>query len=118
MAARPFDWTFYYTLANELARRPEEESHRSAISRAYYYVYYLALIRATPNGFRPIRGEATHAQLWRKYSDSPDPACRQLGEMAKRLKEKRERADYNQFYPRLHDDIDGLFNDPQVLAPR
>ena len=118
MAGQPFNWGFYYTLANELATRADEAAHRSAISRAYYYVYHLALIRATTNGFRPIRGEATHAQLWRKYSDSPDPACRQLGEMAKRLKEKRERADYNQFYPRLHDDIDGLINDAQDFATR
>ena len=43
MAAQPFDWIGYFTLADELSRRADEASLRSAMSRAYYYVYQLAL---------------------------------------------------------------------------
>lgn len=65
MAAQPFNWNGYFTLANELARRADEASRRSAISRAYYYVYHLALGRAATNGFQFIAGEGSHMQLWR-----------------------------------------------------
>jgi hypothetical protein len=118
MAAQPFDWNGYYTLANELARRVDEASRRSAISRAYYYVYHLALVRAANNGFEILAGEASHRQLWRNYSDSPEPNCRKLAEIAKRLKEKRERADYNKFYPRIDDEINELINDARDFAAR
>jgi uncharacterized protein (UPF0332 family) len=118
MAAQPFDWIRYYTLANELAGRADEASRRSAISRAYYYVYHLALARAISNGFQIIEGEPSHKQLWRNYSDSPEPGCRKLAEIAKRLKEKRERADYNRFYPRIDDEINHLINDAQDFAAR
>ena len=118
MAAQPFNWTGYYTLANELAVRADEASRRSAISRAYYYVYHLALARASSNGFEIIEGEASHKQLWRNYSDSPEPNCRKLAEIAKRLKGKRERADYNEFYPRIDEEINELINDAQDFAAR
>jgi uncharacterized protein (UPF0332 family) len=118
MAGQPFNWGFYYTLANELATRADEAAHRSAISRAYYYVYHLALTRATSNGFRAFSGEASHAQLWRKYSESPEPACSGLALIAKRLKDKRERADYNEFYPRIRDEVNELIHDAQDFANR
>jgi uncharacterized protein (UPF0332 family) len=118
MAAQPFNWAGYYELANELAVRADEASRRSAISRAYYYVYHLALARAVSNGFRIIEGEASHKQLWRNYGDSPEPNCRKLAEIAKRLKEKRERADYNRFYPRIDDEVNELINVAQEFANR
>jgi uncharacterized protein (UPF0332 family) len=118
MATQPFDWTGYSALANELAARADEASRRSAISRAYYYVYHLALARAAGNGFEITAGEASHKQLWRNYSDSPEPNCRKLAEIAKRLKEKRERADYNTFYPRIDDEINELMNAAQDFAAR
>jgi uncharacterized protein (UPF0332 family) len=119
MAAQPFDWLGYYTLANELgARENDEASLRSAMSRAYYYVYHLALERAHANGFTTTAGEAMHKQLWRNYSDSPEPNCRKLAEIAKRMKDKRERADYNATYPRLNDEIAGMLTDAQTFAER
>ncbi len=118
MAAQPFDWTSYYTLANELAGRADEASLRSAISRAYYYVYHLALARAAGNGFEILPGEGSHTQLWRNYSLSPELTCRKLAEIAKRLKEKRERADYHERYPRINDEIPGMLTDAQTFAAR
>ena len=110
MATQPFDWSQYFNLAEELAKRSDEAALRSALSRAYYFVFHLALKRAQTNGFRPVGGEGTHKQLWRNFGDSPDPDCQKLAHIAARLKEKRERADYEDYYLRLADEI------PVVLA--
>lgn len=118
MAAQPFDWSGFLALANELARRQDEASLRSAMSRAYYYVYHLAVERAIRNGFATRPGEGSHTQLWRNYSDSPEPRCRHLAEIAKRLKEKRERADYRKNYPRIHEEVPGMLTDAENFAAR
>ena len=118
MAAQPFDWIGYYTLATELATRADEAAHRSAISRAYYYVYHLAMARAVTNGFQIYAGEGTHQQLWRNYSGSPDPDCKKLAEIAKRLKGKREQADYEKVYPRINEEVAAVINYAQDFANR
>jgi hypothetical protein len=109
MATQPFDWPDYLTLADELAKRSEECCLRTAISRAYYYVYHLARKRVTDNGFIIIRGGDTHKQVWEKFSGSPDWDCKKLCELAKRLHDKRKQADYDMPYPK----IEGEF--PEVL---
>jgi uncharacterized protein (UPF0332 family) len=118
MAAPPFDWSQYLRLAEELAKRPEESAQRSALSRAYYYVYHLALQRARANGFTRLDGESTHKQLWRNFNDSPEPDCRKLAELAGRLKQKRERADYDDQYMRLAEEIPEMLLDAQNFAAR
>jgi uncharacterized protein (UPF0332 family) len=110
MPNQPFDWVQYLNLAKELAAREEESCLRSSISRAYYCVFNLASNRAAQNGFVFAPGESTHAQLWRLYNRNPDPECMKLGQIALRLKEKREKADYKPAYPRIQDEV------PQVLA--
>ena len=55
--AERFNWSGYLQLAEELGKRSDEASLRSALSRAYYYVYHLALERAEANDFKPIPGE-------------------------------------------------------------
>src|SRR5438477_4967283 len=113
----PFDWSEYLKLAGELGKRMGEEgSLRSSISRAYYYVYHLALQRAQGNNFKPLSGEGTHTQLWRCLSDSPEPDCRRLAEIASRLKEKRERADYNPHFLRIQEEVPELLIDAQNFA--
>jgi hypothetical protein len=117
MAAAPFDWSQYLRLAQELGGRPDNEaSLRSAISRAYYYVYHLALERAEANAYRPRPGEAKHAQLWRVFSGSPEPDCQRLAVIAARLKEKRERADYENHFARIDEEVPGLLAEAQAFA--
>lgn len=118
MTARPFDWHEYFKLAQELAARKDEARLRSALSRAYYYVYHLALNRAKLNGFAPRAGESTHMQLWRLFELSPEPECMSLGHVALRLKEKRERADYEPVYRRLEDEVLPILEDAQEFAVR
>jgi len=118
MDPQPFDWFQYFRLADELAKRPEDSALRSALSRAYYYVFHLALQRAQINGFTISPGESTHKQLWRNFDSSPEPDCRKLAQIAGRLKEKRERADYDDNYRRLADDIPEMLNDARDFATR
>jgi hypothetical protein len=87
----PFDWNNYLTLAEELGNRLDEAAQRTAISRAYYCVFNLALARAGP----PPVAQGIHAWCWAKYEEHPDPSCRLLGINGKRMKARRERADYN-----------------------
>ena len=103
MATQPFDWAQYQKVAGELSTHAEECYLRTSISRAYYYVFHLGRKRVRDNGFTLNRGDA-HKQVWEKFGDSPDPRCRKLAEDAKRLKEKRELADYEPFYPRIEKD--------------
>jgi hypothetical protein len=112
----PFDWSEYLQLADELGKRADEGSLRTAISRAYYYVYHLGLDRAEANSFQALAGEATHTQLWRCYSSNPEPACMRLGEIGRRLKEKRDRADYNPIYARIQEDVPYVLRDARGFA--
>jgi uncharacterized protein (UPF0332 family) len=113
-----FNWSEYLKLADELGKRTDEGSLRSAISRAYYYVFHLALKRAQDNDFRVLSGEGTHTQLWRVFSESPEPDCRRLAEIAARLKEKRERADYNPHFVRVQEEVPDLLADARDFAAR
>ena len=110
MPAVPFDWSEYLRLAGELGMRTDEASLRSAISRAYYFVYHLALARAQANAYKPLPGEGKHTQLWRVFGASPEPDCQRLAIISVRLKEKRERADYENYFARVAEEI------PMVLA--
>jgi hypothetical protein len=114
MGSPIFDWSGYLELADELAKRADEAALRSAISRGYYYVYHLALKRAEANDFKPLSGEGTHTQLWRVFSTSPEPDCINLGHIASRLKEKRERADYKESYARIGEDAHELLTDARI----
>jgi hypothetical protein len=116
VAARPFDWTGYFVLADELSTRTDEAAIRSAVSRAYYFVYHLALQRAKDNGFTVLPGEASHKQLWRTYSGSPATECQKLAQIGTRLKEKRERADYEQIYARIGEDVPAMLEDARSFA--
>jgi len=115
MAAASFDWSDYLELAQELANRADEASLRSAISRAFYYVYHLALERAKANNFTFVAG-GMHAQLWRVFSESPEPVCKRLGVIASRLRIRRERADYEPIFARVGEEMPGTLADAQDFA--
>jgi predicted secreted protein len=118
MADQPFDWSEYLKLAQELGARNEEACLRSSRSRAYYYVYNLALRRAEGNGFVVVQGESTHSQLWRLFSQSPEPECVYLGQIALRLKDKREKADYRRVYRRIEEEVPQVLSEAQDFAAR
>ena len=114
----PFDWSEYLSLADELSKRTDEGSLRSAISRAYYYVYHIALRRAEPNGFQPLPGEGIHAQLWRCFRASPEATCSKLGVIGERLKDRRVKADYDPNYLRITEDVQDVLTDARDFDRR
>ncbi len=102
----PFDWNEYLVLARKLAAANDEASKRSAISRAYYFVFNLAFERAesTTGGFPG--GETTHKWCWDRYESTPDANCRRLGIEGARMKRLRVKADYKASdIPRLDDEV-------------
>jgi uncharacterized protein (UPF0332 family) len=108
MPAQPFDWLGYHKLAEELLQQAAEPHLRTAVSRAYYYVFHLGRQRLIANRFYFIEKQDSHKQVWEKFADSPDPRCKKLAETAKRLKQKREVADYEQYFPRIEEDAVAL----------
>jgi uncharacterized protein (UPF0332 family) len=104
-----FDWNNFLILAEEIATRGDEASKRTAISRAYYFVFHLALARAelTAGPFRV--GENSHRWCWERYQDTyyktRDKACNQLWMTGDRMKRRRVKADYKQDLPRLEDEV-------------
>jgi hypothetical protein len=91
----PFDWMEYLTLAQTLAANGDEASKRTAISRAYYFVFHLAYARAERNcGRKPQGPPGTHEWCWDKYSKNADIACRAVGIEGTRLKRLRHDVDY------------------------
>jgi hypothetical protein len=98
-----FDWKDYLALAKKLAAEKDAASLRSAISRGYYYVFHIALDRAKDNNYEYVVQTGTHKSMWQVYLGSPVFDCQKLGTMGQRLQRERERADYDDYLPKLAD---------------
>lgn len=93
----PFAWADYLTLAATLAANiGDEASLRSAISRAYYAAYNLAVDRAGAHGVSIVRvpGTGPHEACWMAYQTVPTVV--RIGVTGDRLKVLRHKADYRQ----------------------
>ncbi len=87
-----FEWPKFFTLAEELgARHDDEAALRSAVSRGYYAVFGTAreLLRTEGVDEEVLR---SHWKVWRGYKQAS--GRRALGIDGARLKAKRLRADY------------------------
>ncbi|GAB4409013.1 MAG: hypothetical protein Kow00106_02350 [Anaerolineae bacterium] len=90
-----FDWSEYYLLAKSLAGQDDEASQRSAVSRAYYAAFCSARNQLRQEGESiPNTGKA-HEVVWDHYQNNPEKRRRQIGQQGKRLRRKRNRADYD-----------------------
>ena len=111
-----FDWNGYLGLALELQKRSDEASLRSAISRAYYFVYNTAQNRPAVAEYRLDPKLPKHEELWSLYERN-DGECKRLATIANRLKLKRVKADYLNFpYTRVADDLRGVIMDVKDCA--
>ena len=99
MAAPPFNWTDYFTLAGALSANADEASQRSAISRAYYSVFHAATLHAKPNGYN----ERNHGRLWKMYQADADLNARRISALGNQMKKAREDSDYVAQVPRITD---------------
>ena len=108
----PFDWNNFLVLAEELARRADEASKRTAISRAYYCVFNLAFARAEWSAGPFPGAESFHNWCWGKYEATPDLGCQQLGHDGQRMKRRRVKADYKSAdIPRLDDEVQRMLQE-------
>jgi hypothetical protein len=111
-----FDWNRFLALAIELQKVPDEASLRTAISRAYYFVYNVARNRPAVSQYRFDLKAPAHEQLWALYTRNSGD-CKVLADIAVRLKMRRVKADYQNFsYPRAADDLVGVLIDAQKCA--
>jgi hypothetical protein len=111
-----FDWNQYLNLAIELQKGQDEASLRTAISRAYYFVYNVALNRPAVTQYRFDPKAPRHEQLWDLYTRNAGE-CKLLADIAIRLKQRRVKADYyNSSYPRIAEDLVGVLIDAQKCA--
>jgi uncharacterized protein (UPF0332 family) len=96
----PFDWKEFLVLARALSKNPDEASLRSAVSRAYYCAFNIAMARAEENGYRP-KGDATggmHDLLWQLYGRNQDVICQEISLLGPRMKWRRVKADYKPIF--------------------
>lgn len=92
-----FSWSDYLKLAQKLVVIDDEAAQRSAISRAYYFVFHLAQERAINNGL-VLQKMDGHKQTWNCFIFSPDSDCKKLGLAGQRLRDRRNKADYDEPY--------------------
>ena len=100
MATAAYNWSEYLRLATDLSRNPDEASHRSSISRAYYSVYHIASARAVANGYVD---QKSHVELWKLYDRNASRDCKRLAAMGFRMKKERVDADYEIAAKRIPD---------------
>jgi uncharacterized protein (UPF0332 family) len=98
MSSAAFNWSEYLKLADDLSRKPDEASHRTAISRAYYFVYHTASAKAVANGYVDKK---SHAALWQHFRKESNRQCRKVAKIGSRMKRDRIRADYDATFPRI-----------------
>ena len=89
----PFDWTDYTRLADELSKRGDEASLRTAISRLYYSVFHEARDYLLAEGIALSTAESSHKVVWNAYRDM-GKSCKSVGENGHRLHDYRRKADY------------------------
>lgn len=100
-----FDWSEYLQLARELAGKTttsssQEAKLRSAISRAYYAAFVKARNFLLQDGLT-IPRENAHQYVINQFRNSSEAVRRDLGEKLQILRNFRNKADYNDTYPKL-----------------
>ena len=117
-----FDWDQYYELATSLAGRDgspsEEAKKRSAISRAYYAALIQARQKASDRTGDDIPRYGTHHWTIKKYQKDPAPEAKRIGSHLKRLKKRRERADYENKVPGLNSELESALEEASSLLSR
>lgn len=100
MSSSPeFKWEHYLDLADELAasQAAGEAKLRSAISRAYYAAFHVAMRFLQDNKqYTPTLSGKDHGNVWRMYKTGPGTGIerRQIGNRGFQLLRDREQADY------------------------
>ncbi|WP_339876800.1 hypothetical protein [uncultured Algoriphagus sp.] len=107
-----FDWNNYVKLGNSLSKQNGEEYKRTAISRIYYGV--LNLSREVIKPVSTEKFNRKHIWTQEQFSKYGKPESNQIAAILRRLKKKREKADYENFAADLDKEL--LFT--QIEAKR
>jgi len=114
-----FDWDNYFDLALKLAGRdgtPNAEAEkRSAISRAYYAVLIQAREKASKRCNEDYPRGGTHHWTIKQYQKDPVPDAKRVGSYLKRLKKRRERADYDNVVDKLDKELESALQEAERL---
>lgn len=111
------DWLSYYDLAREWAECPEEAYKRSAISRAYYAMYCIARNKLKDaDRYHPPKCGSDHIYVWNSYKDDLEyPDRVQVGVLGTRLRQARNKADYDDFVDHFSDVVETALLDAADL---
>jgi uncharacterized protein (UPF0332 family) len=113
-----FDWNDYITLARAMRADASEAHYRSAISRAYYGAYNQAKQRFFDDGETfGYKGES-HAQVWNYFQKQNDRDYKAIGVFGDRARERRRRADYEDRFPNLDNEVGVSLNAAQEVVNR
>jgi hypothetical protein len=112
----PFQWKDFLAVAQRLAKETDDASRRTAIGRAYYSIFNVALEQAQKvTGDYSFKPQA-HAWCWERYSQSTDMACKRLGVLGERMKRERVKADYRAAdIKRIDDDVQRALEGAEVF---
>ena len=108
-----FDWNEFRKLAEELRRRDDEASLRTAISRLYYAIYWRARNLLESEGYVFRQDDTSHSQIWREFLKR-GRTHHGIGKAGNFLKDNRVQADY---FPEI-EDIADLTKDSFELAEK
>jgi len=98
MSPAAFNWSEYLNLADNLSAKLDEASHRTSVSRAYYFVYHTASATAVANGYVDMK---SHVALWNYFNKQSDRQCRKIAQIGLRMKRNRVRADYEATFAKI-----------------
>ncbi len=84
----------FLQVADRLIAATTEADWRSAISRAYYAAFHVAIDVLTACGFSVPNGDRAHAYLWLRLSNAGVQAVREAGKDLSALRTSRNFADY------------------------
>jgi uncharacterized protein (UPF0332 family) len=107
----PFEWADFVTLAQQLRDQDGEASHRSAISRAYYGVFCQARNHLEKQDkTSKYRDGDVHSNVWRAY-DNRGRTYKAVGTSGRRLRELRNKVDYDDDIEKLEDKLIQTFSE-------
>ena len=101
-----FNWSEYLGLAQQLAGKAlisatQESRLRSAISRAYYAAFTQARNYLRDQDGIAIPTQNTHEYVINQFSNSADEARQKIGRQLRRLRQRRNQADYDDTFANL-----------------
>jgi uncharacterized protein (UPF0332 family) len=98
------NWPDHFNLAKELLEREGEVYQRTAVSKAYYAMFYNARGKLMISWeWDPPEDDSHHTYLWDKFENDAESRRIHIGELGHRLRRSRNRVDYEE-------DIDNFSN--------